>query len=148
MTQEDFERLRRRFGTDVARWPAPHRREGQRFLGAAGEPPTDADGALDDMVLEAAAAETDEVALARNVLARIDAGRRPVLSAGFRWAWTMPVAASGFAVLLVAAALGGYVAAGDSTDGLDDALLAFALGDGGMGGADILIDDAGGEEQL
>lgn len=145
MTEQEFERLKKRFGADVAAWPAPYRQEAQAFLA---EQTANADAALDRLILDAAATGTDEIALTRKVLARINEERRPGLrSGGLLGLWSMPAAASGFAALLMVAAVGGYVAAGDGPgmDGMDDALLAFALGDGGAGD---LLDGFGGEDQL
>ena len=149
MTEQEFERLKKRFGADVAAWPAPHRQEAQAFLAdATAGQATDEDAALDRLILDAAATGTDEIALTRKVLARINEERRPGLrSGGLLGLWSMPAAASGFAALLLVAAIGGYLAAGDGPgmDGMDDALLAFALGDGGAGD---LLGDLGGEDQL
>lgn len=145
MTEQEFERLKKRFGADVAAWPAPYRQEAQAFLA---EQTADADAALDRLILDAAATGTDEIALTRKVLARINGQRKPgLLSGGLLGLWSMPAAASGFAALLLVAAIGGYLAAGDGPgmDGMDDALLAFALGDGGAGD---LLDGFGGEDQL
>jgi hypothetical protein len=146
---EQFERLKKRFGADVAAWPAPHRQEAQALLAdtTAGRT-ADRDAALDRLILDAAAAETYEIALTRKVLARINAERKPAMRPrGLLGLWSMPAAASGFAALLLVAAIGGYLAAGDGPgmDGMDDALLAFALGDGGAGD---LLDGFGGEDQL
>jgi len=149
MTEQEFERLKKRFGADVATWPAPHRQEAQAFLAdATAGQASDAEAALDRLILDAASAETDEIALTRKVLAQINRERRPGLrSGGLAGLWSMPAAASGFAALLLVAAIGGYLAAGDGpgTDGMDDALLAFALGDSG---ASDLLDGFGGEDQL
>jgi hypothetical protein len=147
MTEQEFERLQRRFGADVSAWPAPWRQEAFAYLGGADA--ADVDDALDRLVLDAARDETEEVALARTVLARINSERKPgLLSGALPRTWTMPAAASGFAVLLLVAAVGGYLAAGDAPEGLDDALLAFALGDGGISGDGGLLDDLPGEGQL
>jgi len=149
MTEQEFERLKKRFGADVAAWPAPHRQEARAFLAdATAGDTTDADAALDRLILDAAATGTDEIALTRKVLARINEERKPgLLSGGLVGLLSMPAAASGFAALLLIAALGGYLAAGDgpAMDGMDDALLAFALGDGGAGD---LLGEFGGEDQL
>jgi len=149
MTEQEFERLKKRFGADVAAWPAPYRQEAHAFLADATDgPATDADTALDRLILDAAATGTDEIALTRKVLARINEERRPrPLSGGLLGLLSMPAAASGFAALLLVAAIGGYLVAGDGpgVDGMDDALLAFALGDGGAGD---LLGDLGGEDQL
>lgn len=149
MTEQEFARLKQRFGADVAAWPAPHRQEAQAFLAAAmADKTTDEDAALDRLILDAAETRTDEIAMTRKVLARINEERRPGLrSGGLLGLLSMPAAASGFAVLLLVSAIGGYVAAGDGPgmDGMDDALLAFALGDGGAGD---LLGDLGGEDQL
>lgn len=144
MTEQEFERLQRRFGEDVSTWPAPYRQGAlARLEGEAA-----GDAALDRLILEAADAETDEAAMARKVLARIGRESSPsAFAAALRRFFTMPAAASGFAALLLAAAIGGYVAGGDGTQGLDDALMAFALGEQGSGGGDLL-EGLGEEERL
>jgi hypothetical protein len=147
MTEEQFERLKRRFGVDVSAWPAPHRREGLAYLAGKDEAP-EADDALDRLILDAAAAETDEIALARKVLAKIGDERRPAnaLSGGFLRMWTMPAAASGFAALLLVAAFAGYTVAERRLDATDDSLMALALGGGELGGG--ILDELGdGEEE-
>ncbi|MBX3581797.1 MAG: hypothetical protein KF810_07885 [Rhizobiaceae bacterium] len=144
MTEQEFEQLRRRFGANVSLWPAPYRQEALHFL--ARTEGLDDDAAQDRLILQATRAETDEVALARKVLARINDNGRHGLLAGLSQSWSMPVASSAFAALLLLAAVGGYIAASNATDGLDDALLAFALGDGGVG--DDVFDSLAGEEQL
>lgn len=152
MTEEQFERLKRRFGADVSLWPAPWRQEALRFLAGEDEM-ADADDALDRLVLDAAAAETDEAALTRKVLAKIADERKPanVLSGGVWRMWTMPAAASSFAALLLVAAFAGYVAAEQGLDATDDSLMAFALGEESLGNGELgsgLLDEFGGEEQL
>jgi hypothetical protein len=148
MTKREFERLKRRFGADVSLWPAPHRQEGLRFL-AEGEV-ADADDALDRLVLDAAAAETDEVALTRKVLAKIADERKPAGALSGLWRlWTMPAVASGFAALLLVAAFAGYTLAERGLDAADDSLMAFTLGEGGLGDTGGgLLDELGGGEQL
>ena len=144
MTEQEFEQLQRRFGPDVSLWPAPYRQEAmQRDADAT----VDADEELDRLVLEASGSATDEIALTRKVLATINRERKPVAFGGFARLWSMPAAASGFAALLLLAALGGYMAANDTPDGLDDALLALTLGGDGGGVFDDL-DSGDGEEQL
>jgi hypothetical protein len=146
MTEEQFERLKRRFGADVSAWPAPHRQEGLAYLADKDEA-SEADDALDRQILDAAAAETDEVALTRKVLAKIAGERKPAntLSGGFWRMWTMPAAASGFAALLLVAAFAGYTVAERRLDATDDSLMAFALGGGDGGG---ILDELGaGEEE-
>jgi AcrR family transcriptional regulator len=148
MTEQEFERLRRRFGADVSAWPAPHRQEALAHL-AGDKATTGTDEALDRLVLAAALRDTDEAALTRKVLARMARERETAALRGGPWRlWTIPAAASAFAVLLMMACVGGYMAAGDGTEGLDDALLAFALGAGEAGGSELLSDELGAEEQL
>jgi hypothetical protein len=151
MTEEEFERLKRRFGADVSTWPAPHRQEGLAFI--AGEDGASEDDALDRLVLDAATVETDEVTLARKVLAEINDQRQPVnWFLEFRRVSAMPVAAaSGFAALLIVAAVAGYAVADRSLDVADDFLMALALGGGSLDSGDAgsgLLDELGGEEQL
>ncbi|MEP9386873.1 hypothetical protein [Mesorhizobium sp. KR9-304] len=150
MTEQEFERLKRRFGADVSLWPAPHRQEGLAHLsgkGVTAEP----DDELDRLILDAARADTDEVALTRKVLAKIAAEGKPAgssVSGAFRRMWTMPAAASGFAALLLVAALAGYTMADRGMDAGDDALMAFALGGESLDGGILDQLGAGEEEQL
>lgn len=147
MTEEEFERLKRRFGADVSLWPAPWKQEGLRFL--ASEDEASEDDAFDRLILDATTMEIDEVALTRKVLARIASEQKPVGAlSGFWRMWTMPVAASGFAALLLVAAVAGYVAAERGLDATDDSLMAFALGEGDLGDGGGLLDEFGGEDQL
>ncbi len=146
MTEQEFEQLQRRFGTDVSLWPAPYRQEAMRHDADA---TVDADEALDRLVLEAAGTTTDDIALTRKVLATINREQKPGAFGSFARLWSMPAAASGFAALLLVAALGGYMAASDTPEGLDDALLALTLGGDGAGVFDGLdTDGSATEEQL
>jgi hypothetical protein len=150
MTEQEFERLKLRFGADVSLWPAPHRQEGLAYL-VGRDKTADADDALDRLILDAAQAETDEVALTRKVLARIADERTQAgafLSNGLSRIWTMPAAASGFAALLLVAALAGYTIADRRLDAADDSLMAFALGGAGLDGGVLDELGAGEEEQL
>ena len=138
MTEEEFERLRRRFGADVSAWPAPHRQEALGFPGEVDETANE-DGDLDRLVLESAVTETDEHKLARKVMARIANETRPassILPAGMWRPWQLPLAASGFAAVLIVAAVAGYMVADPGEGALDDSLLAFALGQSGGDGPD------------
>jgi len=149
MTEEEFERLERRFGADVSRWPAPWKQGGMRFL--TGDDEANEDDALDRLILDAASVETDEAVLTREVLARIADEQKPAGALSGLWRmWTMPVAASGFAALLLVAALAGYTLAERRLDAADDSLMAFALGEGGLGDGEFggLLDELGGEDQL
>ncbi|MCR5856454.1 hypothetical protein [Mesorhizobium sp. J428] len=129
MTEEEFKSLKRRFGDDIAVWPAPYRQEAHTFLARESKKAgVGSDAHLDRLVLESALAETDEQATARKVLARID--RAPV----FRFplmlpSWRLPVAAASFAIVLVAAGIAGYSAAGSDLWQIDRALLALATGE-------------------
>jgi hypothetical protein len=136
MTREEFEEAQRRFGADVGAWPAPHRQQGLDLL--AGERRADSadDKALDRIVLDAALMETDEQALTRKVLARIDAPRRDPLLAS--WSWPSPAAmAAGIVAVLAAATAAGYSLAPNDDGSLDTDLLVFAVG------APDLADDGG-----
>jgi hypothetical protein len=129
MTEDDFEELRRRFGTDIDAWPAPHRREAAALLaGRTSTTPLDPDDDLDRLVLEAIAAPTDDRALARQVLARVRQARRPVFAFAMPRPLALPAAAAGLALVLMAASGAGYTLAGSGGDRLDEALLAFAIG--------------------
>ncbi len=147
MTDQEFERLQRRFGADVSAWPAPYRQEGQSHLARDAADAPDSDAALDAMILAASEMPTDERALTRDVLARIGNDRRSgAIGAGIWGMWTMPAAASAFAAMLVVATIAGYAVAESGADPDDDALLAYALG-GGLGN-EMLDETGGGEEQL
>jgi hypothetical protein len=77
MRRDEFERNKRRFGDDVDAWPAPFRQQALAFMAGATDrsPQDDPDRALDRLVLDAVLMDSDEQALARKVLARIDVGR-------------------------------------------------------------------------
>jgi hypothetical protein len=140
MTRDEFEQARRRFGADIAAWPAPYRQQGLDFLALDlpdGERRADStdDKALDRLVLESALMETDEQALARKVLARIDAPRRGPSFAS--WSRLSPAAmAAGIVAVLAAATAAGYSLAPDDGS-LETDLLVFAVG------APDLADDGG-----
>ncbi|TPM07349.1 MULTISPECIES: hypothetical protein [unclassified Mesorhizobium] len=133
MTRDEFERCRRRFGDTVEAWPAPFRQQALALMAA--ERNNDPDAALDRLVLEAALTGGDDQALARKVLARIEAGStrpsflpRLLLSpAGF---------AACAAAVVVAVTLAGYQMARLQDDPSDTELLALASGsslaDGGV----------------
>jgi hypothetical protein len=151
MTRDEFERNRQRFGDDVDNWPAPFRQEARAFMPGRAEhddPDAAPDLALDRLVREAALIDGDDQALARNVLARIDAGRaRPSLLPGFLLAPTGLAACA--AVILIAAALAGYQLAWLQDEPQDSDLLALASGarladDGGPG----IAADPAGEDSL
>ena len=128
MNAAEFERLKLRFGDEIATWPAPHRQEARHFL-ARGRPEASGEEEIERLVLEASAAPTDEAALARAVIARVGrSGRRSWLASLEPAAWSMPATAASVALLLMASALGGYVAAGSGADMADEVLLGFAVG--------------------
>ncbi|MBZ9887373.1 hypothetical protein LB559_05375 [Mesorhizobium sp. BR1-1-3] len=143
MTRDEFERYRRRFGDTVEAWPAPFRQQALALMAA--ERNDDPDAVLDLLVLEAALADGDDQALARKVLARIEAGStvpsflaRLLLSpAGF---------AACAAAVLVAATLAGYQVARLQDDPSDTELLALASGSSADGG--VVADDPAGEGSL
>ncbi|MET3597110.1 hypothetical protein ABID26_006534 [Mesorhizobium shonense] len=125
MTRDEFEKNRRRFGDDIDAWPLPFRREALEFMALGGD--ADPDGALDRLVREAAFVDGDDQALARKVMARIDAAAaRPPLLPRFL------VAPAGFAacavVVLVAASVAGYQVARLQDEAQDSELLALASG--------------------
>lgn len=114
MDDAELSRLRRRFGDDIANWPAPHRQEARNYLTGEGG----ADAGLHAALMQ----PTNEGALAQAVLTRIAAPPRH----GFVLA-SRPTMA-GYAMLLLAFGGIGYgnPFTGDSTT---DTLLAIALGD-------------------
>lgn len=136
MTEEDLDRLKRRFGADVSAWPAPYRQEARLFPAGAGKAPdTGEDAQLDLLILKAARLETDEQALARKVRERIGQEQRTLISFLPRpSSWQLPAAATGFAVILFAVGVAGYTIAGVSYWRMEDALLALATGDPAAGG--------------
>ncbi|WP_292626094.1 hypothetical protein [Mesorhizobium sp.] len=159
MTRDELERNKRRFGDDVDAWPAPFRQEARAFVaGETGRSPQD-DPELDRLVLEAAQMDSDEQALARKVLARIDTGqaRSPFLP-GFLLAPAGLVACA--AAFLVAATLAGYQVARLQDDLQDSELLALDSGarlsdnglpGGGLSGdgiSGIAADPVAGEDSL
>lgn len=131
MNRDAFERLQRRFGSNIEAWPAPYRQEANVFL--KGERETgdvNDDDYLDRLVREAAATPGDERALTRDVLMRIEHKRRPAFGlTGIAGAWGAPAVATSVTVVLVAATALGYMLAGPGTEALDDALLSFAAGE-------------------
>ncbi|MBZ9857416.1 hypothetical protein LB566_26885 [Mesorhizobium sp. CA13] len=125
MTSDDFEELKRRFGNDIAAWPAPFR---QQALNMSIKNPGQ-DDELDWLVLEAALLETDEGKVARQVLARINADRGSHLGLFLSGILLKPAAmAACGALLLVALATGGYQMAASQGDPFDVQLLALAAG--------------------
>jgi len=133
MTRDEFERHNLRFGAAVETWPAPFRQQALALLAA--ERKDDPDAALDRLVLEAALTDGDDQALARKVLARIEAGSaRPSLLP--RLLFSPAGFAACVAAVLVAATLAGYQVARLQDDPSDTELLALASGsslaDGGI----------------
>lgn len=131
MTGKKFERLKRRFGDDIDAWPAPFRQEARMVLAPEREQADmDGDASIDRLVLEAALAGTDEQAIARKVLARIERERQPLFRlSSLAQSWRLSGAAAGFAVVLVAAGIAGYSVAGADLARIDRALLALATGE-------------------
>lgn len=131
MTEEELERLKRRFGADTSAWPAPYRQEARLFLAEASKfSDTGEDARLDRLILDAARAETDEQMLTRKVRERIGQERRT----SFRFlatmsSWQRPAVTASLAVILVAVGVAGYSVAGLGYVRMDDALLALAIGD-------------------
>jgi hypothetical protein len=156
MTRDEFERNKRRFGDDFDVWPAPFRQAALAFVAGDTDPSPqdDPDRALDRLVLEAALMDSDEQALARKVLARIDAGQaRSSFLPGFLLAPAGLVACA--AAFLVTATLAGYQLARLQDDLQDSELLALASGarlsDNGLSGdgiSGIATDPAAGEDSL
>jgi len=167
MTRDEFERNKRRFGDNVDAWPAPFRQEAlfrqEELAFVAGETDRsrrdDPDRVLDRLVLDAALMDSDEQALARKVLARLDAGRaRPSFLPGFLLGPAGLAACA--AAFLVAATLAGYQVARLQDDLPDSELLALASGAGlsgdglssdglsGDGVPGIAVDPAAGEDSL
>ncbi|PBB24225.1 MULTISPECIES: hypothetical protein [unclassified Mesorhizobium] len=125
MTREEFENNRRRFGDDIDAWPASLKGPALAFMALEGD--AGADAALDRLVRQAALVESDDRALARNVMARIDRpARRPSLLP------RVLVAPAGLAActaaVLVAATVAGYQVARLQDQSQDSELLALAAG--------------------
>lgn len=153
MTEDELERLKRRFGDDIDAWPAPYRREALGFAGGGRADEAD-DDALDRLVLEAALTQTDEQALARAVLRRTARERRGMPDwSGIMRPWGPRGAVAGFAAILLAAGIAGYLVAEGDDGRFGDALLALATGypaeptiEPGVPGFEV--EDAGLEELL
>lgn len=139
MTEEEFERLKRRFGDDISAWPAPHRAEAGAFRAATSEvADLGEDARLDRLILEAAQMETDEQALIRKVQERIIHKQRPFFHLfPMRQSWQLPAVTASLAAILVATGIAGYAAAGPDLGRMDDALLALATGDPAASGIEI-----------
>lgn len=128
MTEEEFERNRLRFGDDVGAWPAPYRQEVLKASGRR-ETPEDEQDSFDRLVLEAMDMQTDEQALARNIMKRVRRrGAQGYLTALPGLALRPAGLAACAAVVLAALVAGGYQTARLQDDDLDSALLAFATG--------------------
>jgi hypothetical protein len=136
MNGQEVERLKRRFGTDIDKWPAPYRQEARMASRRADEVPAQGeDEWLDRLILESVGMETDDQALARKVRERIGRQRRQFFSFGpFAPSWQLPAVAAGFAAILFAAGIAGYSAAKPDYERMDDAMLALALGDPAVSG--------------
>ena len=133
LTEGELEHLKRRFGDDISCWPAPHRKEAQISLSRSDAAAFDDEDHLENLVLKAAVMETDEDALTRCVLHRVNS-RRSVGMGPIYWLpllrpATLAVSVTG---LLVAAGVCGYLA-GDAGRA-DDLLLALASGDTALAG--------------
>jgi hypothetical protein len=129
MTEDEFEQLTLRFGTDVTSWPVPFRQQALRLSAGKRDLSADRDDALDRLVLDAALIETDERRLTAQVLARIDRGHSR--SFGWRLADILlrpPAMAACAALLALALAAGGYQLASSKSEALDAKLLALATG--------------------
>ncbi|MBZ9672591.1 hypothetical protein FJ970_26245 [Mesorhizobium sp. B2-1-8] len=125
MTREEFEKNRRRFGDDIDAWPAPLRGPALAFMALDGD--AGADAALDRLVRQAALVESDDDALAREVMARIQRGAvRPSLLLRFLVAPAGLAACT--AAVLVAATVAGYQVARLQDQPQDSELLALAAG--------------------
>ncbi|RCS23026.1 hypothetical protein DUT91_16300 [Phyllobacterium salinisoli] len=129
MNRGEFERLKVRFGVEIAAWPAPYHREALIFLTADRQDAIDENEKLDRLILEAATAPTDEHALARAVIAQIGRPKHKVfgLSLDIK-SWSMPAMAASMVVVLMVSAIGGYMVAGVETEISDNELMAFAVG--------------------
>jgi len=141
MAEDELEHLKRRFGHDMTCWPAPHHKEAEIFLSRGDATAFDDGDYLERLVLKAAAVETDEVALTRSVLHRLDNQR----FAGMGLInWLPPLRPAALAAsataLLVAAGVSGYTA-GDAMRA-DDLLLALAAGDTALAGFNDTLDGA------
>lgn len=130
MNEDEFRRLKARFGENTATWPSPYRQEASSCSSSLDQNIATDDGALDRLVLEAALAPVDERALTGKILAHIGQSPQPILP----FPVTLPLrlwpalAVSAGLVLMIAAA-GGYTAASNSNVLSDDVLLALATGE-------------------
>ncbi|MBP1861645.1 hypothetical protein [Rhizobium herbae] len=117
MSEEEFKKLKRRFGDDVSTWPAPYRRLAENRLD---EDP------VDSLVREAAIDNVDDSLLVRKVLDELDANRNS------KWLWyafTSPrLAAAAVLILTGAVMMGGYQFARVEGRSVEASLFAVAAG--------------------
>jgi hypothetical protein len=129
MTKDEFNRLRGRFGEDVATWPAPYRQEAALSPVKPNDEVIMDDDALDQLILEAVLVPTDERTLTRKVLSRIGQTPQPIFDFAMMPFRSSSAIAAGTVLVLMISAVSGYIAASNSNELPDDLLLAFATGE-------------------
>jgi hypothetical protein len=127
MTENDFNRYRSLFGENPDLWPVPQRQEARAFLAAQHD--GTAPRTLDQSIFDAALLPTDEAALARVVLARINAPR-PVgwLERLANGMMPKPMLAA-FSVLMVSVSVAGYSLPIGASGAADLQMVGILLGD-------------------
>jgi hypothetical protein len=127
MNEKDYDQYRSLFGENPDHWPMPQRQEARAFLG--GQPDDPALQTLDQTILNAALLPTDEAAIARSVLSRINAPQ-PVgwferLSNGVM---PKPMLAA-FSMLMVSVSVAGYNLPIGASGAADLQMVGILLGD-------------------
>ncbi|MCJ9749128.1 hypothetical protein MOV61_00175 [Neorhizobium sp. BETTINA12A] len=119
MTDEEFKKLKRRFGDDVSTWPAPYRRLAENRLD---------ENPVDSLVREAAIDKVDDNLLARKVLDGLGGHRNP----RSKWLWSAfaspRLVATAALILTGAALMGGYQFARVEGRSVEASLFAVAAG--------------------
>lgn len=144
MNREQFERLKARFGDQIVSWPAPYLQEAMLFLESEGSGTSDDDERLDRLVLEAILVPTDERGLSRKVMRQITQLTPARLGHPFALRhWSFTATATGLALILAVAAVGGFLVGGTDAELSDNALLALATGEPPTGLLDVAPTTAG-----
>jgi hypothetical protein len=127
MDEKDYDRYRSLFGENPERWPMPQRQEARAFLAGQSDDPTSP--TLDQSILSAALLPTDEAALARSVLSRINAPR-PVSWLERLANGMMPKPMlTAFSVLMVSVSLASYNLPIGASGAADLQMVGILLGD-------------------
>lgn len=119
MSEEEFKKLKRRFGDDVSTWPAPYRRLAENRLD---------ENPVDSLVREAAVDKVDDNLLARKVLDGLGADRNPRSKSLWSSFASPRLAAAAVLILTGAAIMGGYQFAKVEGRSVEASLFAVAAG--------------------